>query len=315
MNILSQLVLVLSWKKQLNLLRVATALNFLMSFMVFYFAVRVTRFQQKVTKNMRIISGLVTPDTIQLLLPGSLLLISTTVCASREHLSHPVTAIGGGALFISNIGKTQRFPIQNIQEDEFYRYQTQSTAPSAGFFDLFLGLEEPLFLPKISDNSYLIQYGFNYHQASLLTVQGVFTQGLDEQSANTYHFQYKTVPHQLLIEAKVLYPLKNNLNPYIFAGVGASINSVSQYSTNVPPFITFTRQYQNNMNTSFSYAAGLGVDWEFKPAWRLGLAWRFSDFGAIQLGPSSINAIAVNGVLSLSNVYANELQLQLSKTW
>ena len=228
--------------------------------------------------------------------------------------SHLVTAMGGGPLFVSDLRHTQHFPIQNPAQDEFYTYQTQSPSSTAGFFDLFVGLEQPLSsLAAFSD--YQIQVGFNYHQPSVLRVQGVFTQGLDAQSADTYRFQYQTIPHQLLAETKLLYKLKAHFYPYVFGGIGVSIHSTSQYTTNVPPFLTFTRQYQNNTNSSFTYALGAGVDWEIIPSWRCGVAWRWNDFGTAQLGASSIRQLHVNGALSLSNVSAHELVLQLSKIW
>jgi hypothetical protein len=228
--------------------------------------------------------------------------------------AHPITAIGSGPLFQNNLNSTQNFPIQDPNQDEFYSYHTNTASRTVGFFDLFLGVEQPLILQPLALDLFF-QYGINYHQPSVLTINGVFTQGLDAQSSNLYQFRYQTIPHQLLAQAKLLYKLNYNLYPYVFGGLGASFNSASQYSTNTPPFITFTRQYKNHTLNSFSYAAGLGIDWEAKPGWRLGAAWRFNDFGTTQLNSATINNIPVNGTLTLNNIYANEILFQLTKVW
>lgn len=242
-----------------------------------------------------------------------ILFLTYTVSSASETL-HPATSIGGGPLFLTQIAQTQTFPPPNPQEDELYRYQTNQSSSVAGFFDLFLGLEQHLTLQHINDKIN-IQYGLNYHQPSVLSLRGSFEQGLDAISANEYTFQYQATPHQLLAEAKVLYQTDTRLSPYFFAGLGSSINSAGQYNTSTPAFLTFTRTYQNQTTYAFSYAIGLGADWQIEPSWRFGAAWRFNDFGKVSLGPSTINSQQISGTLSRSNLYANEVLFQLTKIW
>jgi len=58
---------------------------------------------------------------------------------------------------------------------------------------------------------------------------------------------------------------------------------------------------------------GTGVDVDIIDHLRLGLGYRFTDFGAADLGNASYNGAPVSGTLTQSNLYANEFLAQL--TW
>lgn len=236
---------------------------------------------------------------------------SSFVVIKETHAFSPpawrsVIAIGGGAYFTSNTGESQTFPIQDPDTDEFYEYAPTHNSQTAGLYNAFVGVEWRL-LPN-----WLLQTGFDYNQTSSLYTNGVVTQGADVQSEDIYNYHYNIVTRQLLLAGKLLYTLKQRYHPYVLVGLGAAFNQASNYSTNVPPFLTFTRMYQDNNNTSFSYAAGVGVDVDLTDNLRFGIGYRYADLGQVKLGAANIDVNSVSGTLSQSNLYANQLLAQLT---
>ena len=104
----------------------------------------------------------------------------------------------------------------------------------------------------------------------------------------------------------------DKLYPYVLLGLGGSFNTASNYATNVPPFLTFTRLYANNTSNAFAFRVGLGFDVNITPHTRVGLAYRFADLGSVQLGAATIDNIKAAGTLSQSNLYANEVLAQFT---
>lgn len=94
-------------------------------------------------------------------------------------------------------------------------------------------------------------------------------------------------------------------------GLGTSYNTSSHWRTDVPT-TKFTRAYYDNTQSSFSYAIGTGIDFALDKHFRLGIGYRFTDFGQSTLGQGRINAISVTGALSQNHLYANELLGQVT---
>lgn len=220
---------------------------------------------------------------------------------------HPIVTLGAGVASSSDVGESQNFPIHNPVTDEFYNYSANQSNRSAGLFEGFLGAEWNVY------PNWLVQAGLDYNQTTSLQAKGTFVQGADAGSADTYSYQYYVASKQLLVAGKLLYSLKERYRPYLLAGLGATFNDAYHYSTNVPPFLTFTRQYANNTTTSFSYAIGAGIDVDITCYLRAGLGYRFTDLGQAQLGNAIIDTTSVSGTLSQSHLYTNELLAQL--TW
>ena len=131
-------------------------------------------------------------------------------------------------------------------------------------------------------------------------------------SSDQYTYQYDIQSRQLLLEGKLLYHWQR-YHPYLSAGMGASWNTSLNYNVNIQPaFTTFSNQFANNMQTSFSYLVGLGVDVDLTDALRLGLGYRFTDFGSAKTGTSTIDTLMTTNTLAQSHIYANEILIQLS---
>lgn len=190
--------------------------------------------------------------------------------------------------------------------DEFYIYSSGQGAPTRGFVEGFLGVEHPFFA------NWLLQSGIAYSISNSLNRSGTFIQGADAGSADQYDYNFKVRTQQLMAQAKFMHLYQNKFYPYLLLGLGASFNNSSNYSTSVPPFLTFTRQYADNQSHSLAYRVGLGVDVDIASHLRLGVAYRFTGLGKINLGTATIDHTYVPETLSQSNVYANEAQVQLT---
>lgn len=220
---------------------------------------------------------------------------------------HPVFSIGGGASFTSNSGQSQNFPIMNPITDEYFYYSSNQSTETRGFYDLYLAMEfllRPL---------WMLQLGVDYNEARPFPTYGYFIQGADLRSQNDYEYNYRIKTQQLLFEGKLLYTYQQSIHPYIIGGIGAAFNNAFNYATNVPPFLTFTRQYANASNSQFAWAVGLGFDADVTDCVRLGLGYRFADSGTVSLGQAVIDNVPVPGTLSQSHFYTNQVLAQL--TW
>jgi opacity protein-like surface antigen len=218
----------------------------------------------------------------------------------------PVIGVGGGIGTTINLGASKIVPIQNPAEDELYIYSPNNQSQTQGLFEVFAGLEQTLY-PKWS-----VHYGLAYEQTGTYHAQGVFVQGADPGSSNEYTSQYNVVGRTLLAQSKWIYSYGNHFYPYILVGLGASFNSASSYLTSTPGFLTFTREYSDKDSSDFAYRLGLGVDMDITKHTQVGIAYRFADLGHVALGTATIDSILVPGTLSQSNLYLNEMLIQLS---
>ena len=215
-------------------------------------------------------------------------------------------SLGAGVAVTDDLGANNNFPVINPNTDEFYYYQAQHSSTTAGLFDAFIGGEWAL-----CDN-WLLQTGLGYDIATSYRVNSTLTQGADVQSQNVYAYHYQLMNQQLMAEAKLLYKFMDRYHPYAMLGLGASFNSVYNFSTNVPPFLSFTRDFKNYLNTSFTYSFSVGVDMDVTQNVRVGLGYRFADLGNAASGGSSINSTYVSGSLSQSHMYVNQVLAQIT---
>lgn len=230
--------------------------------------------------------------------------VSTTALAMDN--VHAIASVGGGVLLSANGSSSQYFPIMNPTTDEYYSYAGDNSTQTKGLFDVFLGGEWG-FAPN-----WALQLGAGYHQTGHFRVDSTFIQGADAQSADQYNYDYRFSTRQVMAESKLLYHVKERYHPYAFLGLGGAFNHADEFTTNVPPFLTFTREYYDNTQTSFTYSLGLGVDVDINKYLRIGVGYRFADLGQAQLGTPTIDGIPVSGALTQRHVLANEFLLQLS---
>lgn len=222
----------------------------------------------------------------------------------------PLIAFSAGAAFSDKIGRSQFIPIRDPIEDQFFSYAADHSTQSKFIYGASLGIEF-LLNPK-----WFLQTNVSYYQPMKFHAHGIVTQGADALSADSFSYTYDIQVRQVLFESKLLYNwLYRSMSfyPYVSAGIGVGLNSARNYNVNiVPPFTTFSNQFTNETNTSFSYKVGLGVDYEVANHVRVGVGYRFADFGRVKLGNASINQIPTLNNLSQSHLYTNEILGQIT---
>lgn len=221
---------------------------------------------------------------------------------------YPIITIGAGGISSSKLARSQSFQIVNPIVDSFYYYTPNQGTQTNGILDGFIGFEWRLGTKA----GLMLQGGLGYDQAASFTVKGSLIQGADVGSEDKFTYQYNVILRQLLLEGKLLASFASYYHPYLFAGVGAAFDSASNFSTNVPYYLTLTRAYSSNNSTEFSYSVGFGIDMDLDAIFRIGIGYRFADYGNISLGKAVIDTTPVSGTLSQSNVYTNEILAQLT---
>ena len=222
--------------------------------------------------------------------------------------NHPVISLGLGAYVTSEAGQSQNFPIQDPASDSFYNYAANQSPQAAAFMNVFFGKEW-----EIAERYWNMQAGLEFNWQPGFDAKGRLTQGAQVASQNIYDYKYNITTRQLLFDAKILYTMQQIFHPYVMAGVGGALNQASNYSTNAPPNLTFTKEYNSKNNVTFSYALGFGIDIDIHYKVRLGLGYRFTNLGRVSLGGATIDGTKVQGTLSQNHLYANQIIAQL--TW
>jgi opacity protein-like surface antigen len=156
-----------------------------------------------------------------------------------------------------------------------------------------------------------VQAGFSYTQPKTFTLDGTESQNT---SAYSYGYSYNVVPRQMTLEARLFYQYKNIFHPYVLAGIGQAFNSVYFYQSAPPPDTGNSPTFSNHNNTSFSYSVGFGVDVDVMENIRLGVGYRFQDFGTADLGRGNQNGNPFSGTLQQKHLYANAFVVQFSCT-
>jgi len=219
---------------------------------------------------------------------------------------HQVVGAQSGLAILSHVGESQTFPIQTVGQDEFYVYSAEQTNQMPAIYGGFIGAEW-----QSGDHSN-IQLSINYSQSTLFSAAGILMQGVDTQSQDVYNYSYNLRIRQLLAEVKYRYTAQSNFGPYVMAGLGASFNGAQDFTTTVPISLAFTRSYENNSSKSFSYALGAGLEFDACSHAKFNIGYRFAGLGKAALGSASINNVSVDGILSQSNLYANEFVAQFT---
>lgn len=163
----------------------------------------------------------------------------------------------------------------------------------------------------IKNTLYTVQLGLSYHYFSPMSVNGNLKQGISPPYYQA-NYTYAINSSQFLAEAILRRSWNQMLSPYVILGLGAAFNYAQNYSTNVPAYLTLTPSYSNRTRSSFSYAAGLGVDYLIDPKLSIGLAYRFVDLGAAGLGTGKIRYKQVSDKLQQSNLYVHVLAIHFN---
>ena len=99
-------------------------------------------------------------------------------------------------------------------------------------------------------------------------------------TAEPSEFNYKTQSQALLAVGKLSLLKWHNIMPYVIGGVGFARNHFLSYQDAPPPkFPDNYHIFPNKASFSFAYLAGLGVEYQIKGNWRLGLEYHYTHLG------------------------------------
>jgi opacity protein-like surface antigen len=226
---------------------------------------------------------------------------------------HSVVSLQGGYASINVGGNTQRYTGSDADE---FTYTNSRSGKNTGFIGVFLGAEHDL--PLISRPGFFMQTGVEYNYFGHTRVKGINTVGVAPQTSTTYNYNYNFQTQQVLGTLKIFATTYERFYPYGEVGLGAAFNHAGEYSafTTEVGSLNLTPGFSNQSTTQFSYSLGLGVDTQVNKNIRVGLGYRYSNFGSSSLGNGSVTFNNYQSPLSFAlgqaNTYANQLMARIS---
>lgn len=159
-----------------------------------------------------------------------------------------------------------------------------STWKNNAFLALLIGAEFPL------QNEWKWQPILEYRLPTSYTVGGE----LDRQATRAHYptaYRYDITTSQLMLETKCLRLVSERYYPYALFGLGSSFNQLSHFEqTSRPGDPPADISFSSNSQISLTYVLGVGVDIALlKDRLRLGLGYRFADFGSVKSGAFHYN--------------------------
>lgn len=221
---------------------------------------------------------------------------------------HPVVSLQGGYASINAGGSTQHF---TGTDSDVFTYNNSGSGKNTGFIGVFLGAEHNL--PLIPHLGFFMQTGVEYNYFGKIGVNGINTVGVEPQTSTTYRYNYNFQTQQVLGTLRLFATTYERFHPYGEVGLGAAFNHTGQYNatTTETGSINLTPGFSNQNETRFSYSLGLGVDTQVNTKIRVGLGYRYSNFGSSSLGNGTVifnnYKSPVPFALGSSNTYANQL--------
>ena len=223
------------------------------------------------------------------------------VDALNTHSSRYVIGLDVGISATTSVGNTTSFPIGYST----FNYTTNNKTDDPLRFGAFLSRN----LQLSSRNA--LQMGVSYHYITDMGVKGVLQQGISPPFYPfTYHYSMDS--SQLLAEAKLLRQWRDIFYPYLIGGVGVGFNRAKNYSTSIPDYLTVTPYFVNKLTTSFSYSVGVGIDFLLLQSLSVGVGYRFSDLGQVELGNGQIRNRQIASQLGQVHLYLNTALLELN---
>jgi len=241
--------------------------------------------------------------------------ISSCVQAGIEFNFHPVvTAFGGYASL--NAANSQSFIGTDGQQ---FVYENQASGKNTGFTGGFVGFEHKL--PKFNGGlwpDYFLQTGVEYDYFGSISVSGENNVGIEPASYTTYAYSYRLQSQQIMGVIKGFGSYRKKYHPYVSVGLGAAFNNLVNYSATTAETgaLNLTPLYANHSSNQFTYAIGIGVDTDVFQQIRLGLGYRYSNFGQTQYntGEIAINntVLPVPFNLGAPHAFANQFLAQIT---
>lgn len=204
---------------------------------------------------------------------------------SHRSALRPVVALQGGYASLNQSNKTSSY---FGTDNDVFTYTPNDGGRNKAFIGTFVGLQSKI--PFVLNPDFFMHTGveFNYFWGS--DVAGVNTVGVEPQTSTLYHYKYHLQTQQVLGTLRAFYIVRERFHPYAEVGLGAAFNEASGYSpvTMESGSLNLTPGFSNQQRTRFSYSLGVGLESKLTEHVRLGLGYRYSDFGSAQFGAGTV---------------------------
>lgn len=225
----------------------------------------------------------------------------------------PMISLQGGYASM-NAGK--KFQSFTGVDSDIFTYTNTGSGRNTGFVGAFLGAE--YVLPWITYPGIFMQTGVEYNYFGQIGLRGINTVGVEPATSTTYRYRYNFQTQQVLGLVKLLATCHERFYPYAEVGLGAAFNHNGKYNavTSETGSINLTPTFNNQDNTQFSYNLGVGVDTQVNNNIRVGLGYRYSNFGSSSFGKGFVSFNTYQAPVSFSigssHAYANQLLARIS---
>lgn len=213
-----------------------------------------------------------------------------------------VSTLSIGSDFI-NAGQAQYLTLLPPFQNYYTKTDTNQVLAGVGGF---IGIEK-IISPKVTTQIGVSVYGDN----KIVAKGDVWQFGVSDFSNFTYSYHVDSV--RVMLTNKVLTNLSysQKVHPFLIWEAGMAYNRSSSYQeeAKVDGAVPMT-PFMNNAKSSFAWGLGAGFDVDLNPNMRIGIGYKFSDFGAASLGTSI--AASTSQTLKISHLYANQLLFQFS---
>jgi opacity protein-like surface antigen len=212
---------------------------------------------------------------------------------------HPIITVSGGV----NLTSIQQSTSSNYVTggNTVNNTWNGSSNGTQGIAGLFLGAETAVF----DKSSFPLhwQFGLAYYKPfSASTISGT-----TKQLGTPYTYSYQVQSSQLLLDNKFLATFASIYHPYVSAGVGIARNTASNYQKAYnATYGQYSMGFTDNTSTSFSYEFGVGLDVDLINHWRLGLGYRYVNFGTASLGSPIQGTVDVNPSVNLKQALTTQ---------
>ncbi|WP_019215533.1 outer membrane protein [Legionella tunisiensis] len=131
-----------------------------------------------------------------------------------------------------------------------------------------------------------VSVGIHYSHFFSRKIKGQIMQYSLPEFTN-YNYQWNLSSDLILASSKINVLEIHHVMPFVQAGIGVSINHMSEYSESVLPNVTprINPGFSNHNRTTFAYQLGAGLDWAVKPQWLLSVGYEYTDLGKFSSGP------------------------------
>ena len=241
---------------------------------------------------------------------------SMTFCASSSSLDFSWLKQGRGVFALqggyANIDYGNSQHSYTATDGDVFVYQNSNESKNTGFGGVFIGYEWPL-----PCTNFATQAGLEYNYFGSVNINGLHTVGVEPVTSTPYNYRYHLQSQQVLAVAKLLYTTYKIYHPYVAIGLGSAFNHAYGFNTATSQrgSVNLTASFPANTQSAFSYNLSLGVDVDVAANFRVGVAYRYSDFGKFSLGNGQIifnnYHSAVPFSLNNSRAYANQLLLSV----